>query len=78
MAAAAASFSALPFLLLLLLVPSLDGASNVTYDHRSLIISGRRRLVISTSIHYPRSVPEVRTAPLHQASVRAPPGTSST
>ncbi|PWZ32291.1 Beta-galactosidase 3 [Zea mays] len=59
MAAAAASFSALPFLLLLLLVPSLDGASNVTYDHRSLIISGRRRLVISTSIHYPRSVPEM-------------------
>lgn len=59
MAAAAASFSALPFLLLLLLVPSLDAASNVTYDHRSLIISGRRRLVISTSIHYPRSVPEM-------------------
>ncbi|KAJ0960273.1 hypothetical protein J5N97_001888 [Dioscorea zingiberensis] len=32
-------------------------AANVTYDHRSLIIDGRRRLLISTSIHYPRSVP---------------------
>jgi hypothetical protein len=58
--AAAASSSALPCLLLLLLLPSLDAASNVTYDHRSLIIDGRRRLLISTSIHYPRSVPEVR------------------
>lgn len=62
-AAAAASFAALPCLLLLLLLPSLDAASNVTYDHRSLIIDGRRRLVISTSIHYPRSVPEVRMPP---------------
>nr|CAB3478995.1 unnamed protein product [Digitaria exilis] len=57
-AAAAASFAALPcLLLLLLLLPLLDAASNVTYDHRSLIIDGRRRLVISTAIHYPRSVP---------------------
>ena len=77
MAAAAASFPALPFLLLLLLVPSLDAASNVTYDHRSLIISGRRRLIISTSIHYPRSVPEVCTAPLDQASVHARPHCTS-
>ncbi|KAI5003503.1 hypothetical protein ZWY2020_030663 [Hordeum vulgare] len=46
----------LPLLLLLhaLLVVA---AAGVTYDHRSLIISGRRRLLISTSIHYPRSVP---------------------
>ncbi|GJM92400.1 hypothetical protein PR202_ga08874 [Eleusine coracana subsp. coracana] len=56
-AAAAASSSALPFLLLLLLLPPLAAAANVTYDHRSLIIDGRRRLLISTSIHYPRSVP---------------------
>lgn len=64
-AAAAASSSALPCLLLLmlLLLPSLDAASNVTYDHRSLIIAGRRRLLISTAIHYPRSVPEVRGPP---------------
>ena len=59
MAAAAAPFAALPCLLLVLLLPSLGAAANVTYDHRSLIIDGRRRLVISTSIHYPRSVPEV-------------------
>ncbi|KAL5982776.1 Beta-galactosidase 10 [Asimina triloba] len=32
-------------------------AGNVTYDHRSLIINGERKLLISASIHYPRSVP---------------------
>jgi hypothetical protein len=32
---------------------------NVTYDGRSLIINGQRKLLISASIHYPRSVPAV-------------------
>eukprot|EP01018_Ginkgo_biloba_P019618 Gb_41532 [translate_table: standard] len=32
-------------------------AANVTYDHKSLIIDGQRKLLISASIHYPRSVP---------------------
>lgn len=32
-------------------------AGNVTYDHRALIIDGQRKLLISASIHYPRSVP---------------------
>ncbi|KAI9114456.1 hypothetical protein K1719_014684 [Acacia pycnantha] len=36
---------------------SLAFAGNVTYDHRSLIINGQRKLLISASIHYPRSVP---------------------
>ncbi|XP_019417218.1 PREDICTED: beta-galactosidase 10 isoform X2 [Lupinus angustifolius] len=31
--------------------------SNVSYDGRSLIIDGQRKLLISASIHYPRSVP---------------------
>eukprot|EP00252_Welwitschia_mirabilis_P002305 TRINITY_DN12214_c0_g3_i3.p1 TRINITY_DN12214_c0_g3~~TRINITY_DN12214_c0_g3_i3.p1 ORF type:complete len:547 (+),score=62.07 TRINITY_DN12214_c0_g3_i3:1134-2774(+) len=31
----------------------------VEYDHKSLIISGRRRILISGSIHYPRSTPEM-------------------
>ena len=30
--------------------------SNVTFDHRSLIINGDRKLLISGAIHYPRSV----------------------
>lgn len=34
-------------------------AGNVTYDHRSLIIDGQKKLLISASIHYPRSVPAV-------------------
>jgi beta-galactosidase len=34
-------------------------AANVTYDHRSLLIDGQRRVLISGSIHYPRSTPEM-------------------
>ncbi|KAJ8420168.1 hypothetical protein Cgig2_000258 [Carnegiea gigantea] len=33
--------------------------SEVTYDGRSLIIDGQRRLLFSGSIHYPRSTPEM-------------------
>ncbi|XP_059304171.1 beta-galactosidase 10 isoform X1 [Lycium ferocissimum] len=38
---------------------AVDAANNgsVTYDRRSLIINGQRKLLISASIHYPRSVP---------------------
>ncbi|XP_027346417.1 beta-galactosidase 8-like [Abrus precatorius] len=32
---------------------------NVTYDHRALMIGGKRRVLISGSIHYPRSTPEM-------------------
>lgn len=35
------------------------GTDSVTYDRRSLIINGQRKLLISASIHYPRSVPAV-------------------
>jgi hypothetical protein len=34
-------------------------AANVTYDHKAIVINGRRRILISGSIHYPRSTPEV-------------------
>ncbi|KAI8535520.1 hypothetical protein RHMOL_Rhmol10G0180300 [Rhododendron molle] len=33
--------------------------TNVTYDGRSLIIDGKRKLLFSGSIHYPRSTPEM-------------------
>lgn len=36
----------------------------VTYDHRAIVINGQRRILISGSIHYPRSVPEV-SMPVH-------------
>ncbi|XP_054805013.1 beta-galactosidase 9 isoform X1 [Prosopis cineraria] len=32
---------------------------NVTYDHRALIIDGKRRMLISAGIHYPRATPEM-------------------
>ncbi|KAJ4848912.1 Beta-galactosidase 8 [Turnera subulata] len=34
-------------------------AANVTYDHRALLIDGKRRVLLSGSIHYPRSTPEM-------------------
>ncbi|XP_038989755.1 beta-galactosidase 15 isoform X2 [Phoenix dactylifera] len=32
---------------------------NVSYDHRALLISGKRRMLISAGIHYPRATPEM-------------------
>ncbi|KAL3835327.1 hypothetical protein ACJIZ3_010063 [Penstemon smallii] len=53
--------SSLSLLLLLFILASLLSAStvayNVSYDSRSLIINGHRKLLISAAIHYPRSVP---------------------
>ncbi|GMP26538.1 hypothetical protein CsSME_00002939 [Camellia sinensis var. sinensis] len=34
--------------------------NNVTYDGRSLIIDGQRKLLFSGSIHYPRSTPQLK------------------
>lgn len=45
------------FLLLQIVVAAT--AANVTYDHRALVIDGKRKILISGSIHYPRSTPEV-------------------
>ncbi|KAJ3671146.1 hypothetical protein LUZ60_008572 [Juncus effusus] len=33
--------------------------ANVTYDSKAIVINGQRRILISGSIHYPRSVPEM-------------------
>ncbi|XP_066325210.1 beta-galactosidase 4 [Miscanthus floridulus] len=46
------------FLLAASLLASAANAA-VSYDHRSLVINGRRRILISGSIHYPRSTPEM-------------------
>lgn len=48
-------------LIVFLAAALLASAANaaVSYDHRSLVINGRRRILISGSIHYPRSAPEV-------------------
>ncbi|KAL9268149.1 Beta-galactosidase 3-like protein [Drosera capensis] len=53
------SSSAAAMLLLFLFVVSAAPATavNVSYDNRSLMFDGERKLLISTSIHYPRSVP---------------------
>ncbi|KAE8707220.1 Beta-galactosidase 16 [Hibiscus syriacus] len=44
----------------LVVVQAKAGEDNVTYDGRSLIINGQRKLLFSGSIHYPRSTPQIR------------------
>ncbi|KAK4483158.1 hypothetical protein RD792_010338 [Penstemon davidsonii] len=46
-------------LLLLGLTTTFCSGANVTYDHRALVIDGKRRVLVSGSIHYPRSTPEM-------------------
>ncbi|XP_068646886.1 beta-galactosidase 8-like [Aristolochia californica] len=46
-------------LLVAVLVSEPASGANVTYDHRALVIDGKRRVLISGSIHYPRSTPEM-------------------
>ena len=41
-----------------------SGMASVSYDHKAIIIDGRRRILISGSIHYPRSTPQVRIRPM--------------
>ena len=38
--------------------------ATVSYDHKAIIVNGQRRILISGSIHYPRSTPEVRSPTL--------------
>ncbi|KAL6224175.1 hypothetical protein ACLB2K_003031 [Fragaria x ananassa] len=46
--------------LLLFLFSWLSSATaSVSYDHRAIIIDGQKRILISGSIHYPRSTPEM-------------------
>ncbi|KAG6522825.1 hypothetical protein ZIOFF_019980 [Zingiber officinale] len=45
------------FLLLLFLLPAAQ--CGVTYDRKAIVINGQRRILISGSIHYPRSTPEM-------------------
>ncbi|KMZ56829.1 Beta-galactosidase, partial [Zostera marina] len=46
------------FLWFLLLVFLTEIECTVTYDAKSIVINGQRRILISGSIHYPRSTPE--------------------
>lgn len=65
-----------PYLIAILLVISLclkasshgdddqEKKRGVTYDETSLIINGKRELLFSGSVHYPRSTPEVSSSGL--------------
>ncbi|EPS59207.1 beta-galactosidase, partial [Genlisea aurea] len=57
-------------LLLLLILSSTTPCcfgANVSYDHRALVVGGRRRLLISGSIHYMRSTPQMWPDLIHKA-----------
>ncbi|KAK2446439.1 beta-galactosidase [Trifolium repens] len=61
-----------PLLLLLLVVIAFFALflccdCDVTYDRKSLLINGQRRILISGSIHYPRSTPEMWEDLIHKA-----------
>ena len=51
---------ALPLLLLMLAAVPGCGATTVAYNDRAVVIDGQRRIILSGSIHYPRSTPQVR------------------
>ncbi|XP_074585621.1 LOW QUALITY PROTEIN: beta-galactosidase 5-like [Curcuma longa] len=51
--------SPLPFFFLLLLFLLPAAQCGVTYDRKAIVINGQRRILISGSIHYPRSTPEM-------------------
>ncbi|KAE8656708.1 Beta-galactosidase 1 [Hibiscus syriacus] len=42
-----------------LLTATTTFASTVTYDSRAIVIDGKRRVLVSGSIHYPRSTPDM-------------------
>ncbi|KAJ8768713.1 hypothetical protein K2173_023617 [Erythroxylum novogranatense] len=46
-------------LALFFVLATASSAANVTYDHRAVVIDGKRRVLVSGSIHYPRSTPEM-------------------
>ncbi|GKV28825.1 hypothetical protein SLEP1_g37823 [Rubroshorea leprosula] len=43
----------------LVLLATTSFGVNVTYDHRAIVIDGKRRVLVSGSIHYPRSTPDM-------------------
>jgi len=58
----AAAPVALPFLLLTALAAAaaaVASATTVAYNDRAVVIDGQRRIILSGSIHYPRSTPQV-------------------
>lgn len=52
------SFSIFFFLVFLVMGFEVINCS-VTYDNKAIIINGQRRILLSGSIHYPRSTPDV-------------------
>uniref|UniRef100_A0A0D9Z4U7 beta-galactosidase n=1 Tax=Oryza glumipatula TaxID=40148 RepID=A0A0D9Z4U7_9ORYZ len=49
----------LPVVVVVSLLVGASRAANVTYDHRAVVIDGVRRVLVSGSIHYPRSTPDM-------------------
>ncbi|KAG0490588.1 hypothetical protein HPP92_007451 [Vanilla planifolia] len=48
-----------PLLAVVILSLLTPAAASVAYDHKAIIINGQRRILLSGSIHYPRSTPQM-------------------
>lgn len=56
----AASAVAVAFVVAVAAVLAAAASAAVTYDRKAVVVNGQRRILISGSIHYPRSTPEAR------------------
>jgi hypothetical protein len=55
----AASAVAVAFVVAVAAVLAAAASAAVTYDRKAVVVNGQRRILISGSIHYPRSTPEM-------------------
>ncbi|KAL5730081.1 hypothetical protein ACHQM5_002952 [Ranunculus cassubicifolius] len=46
-------------ILIIVLVGGNAAATTVSYDHRAIVINGERRVLLSGSVHYPRTTPDM-------------------
>ncbi|RLM91438.1 beta-galactosidase 2-like [Panicum miliaceum] len=59
MAPAAAAPAGLAAVMLAVALLAASASAAVTYDRKAVVVNGQRRILLSGSIHYPRSVPEM-------------------
>lgn len=59
-------WNVLPMVVVVLLFSWVScGFASVSYDSKAIVVNGQRRILISGSIHYPRSTPEVYLAQMY-------------
>ncbi|GJM94090.1 hypothetical protein PR202_ga10704 [Eleusine coracana subsp. coracana] len=54
-----ASAAALAAVAVMVAMLAAEASATITYDRKAVVVNGQRRILLSGSIHYPRSVPEM-------------------